>query len=236
MHQLPNYTQYENDKFIDKNELNLSHDELLISQRLERVAKFKTFNAKDIIYQKNQMIDKIFIVNHGMIKLLNYLPNGRSRIVRLYAKGHWIGLEGLVEDNYSHTAVAVGEVEVNILSLKTVREFILEDPNILAPILSQWMTNLHQADKWISEFSTGEILPRVARLLKYIAELEHSELTGWIDLLTVNEIADILGVTPESVSRVMASFKRNEILRKQIYNQRKCYQVNIDRLQKMAEL
>jgi len=57
--------------------------------------------------------------------------------------------------------------------------------------------------------------PRVARLLKYLAELEYDKPLDRVELLTVCEMAEILGVTQESVSRILATFKRRAILQKQ---------------------
>ena len=75
-----------------------------------------------------------------------------------------------------------------------------------------------QSIRFLSEcslvFSTGGIKPRVARLVDFLSNLEHGKSSNIVDLLTVHEMADMLGVTPESVSRILAEFKRNDTLHK----------------------
>ena len=43
---------------------------------------------------------------------------------------------------------------------------------MLGQLLCQWHGALVHADRWIADFSTGGIKPRVARLLEYLAEIE----------------------------------------------------------------
>jgi CRP/FNR family transcriptional regulator len=46
----------------------------------------------------------------------------------------------------------------------------------------------------------------VARLVDFLSKFEYGEATNRVNLMTVHEMADMLGVTPESVSRILAEF------------------------------
>ena len=186
-------------------------EEILLWQNSKR----KCFQAKEVIYRESAGVDRICIIRSGLVKLLSYLPNGRARIVRLHARNQWLGLEGLLGEPYEHTAIAVDDVVVEYLSTHSVQHLVMDEPGRLLQLLHQWHVDLAQADKWISEFSTGGIRPRVARLLQFLAELEYGRPTDRVELLTVSEMSEILGVTPESVSRIVATFKRRDILQKQ---------------------
>jgi CRP/FNR family transcriptional regulator len=106
---------------------------------------------------------------------------------------------------------------------------------VLGQLLCQWHGDLAQADRWIADFSTGGIKSRVARLLEYLAELKQGESRDRVELLTVNEMAEILGVTQESVSRILAAFKRSDILQKQADPQRQTYRLDTGRLRREAQ-
>lgn len=192
--------------------------------------KHKRFLAKQVIYRKRDPVDKVYMICNGLVKLLSYLPNGQARIVRLHAKDHWLGLEGLMGEVYEHTAIAVDEVEVQHVSIHILQRLARDNPRQLGQMLRQWHNDLTQADRWILEFSTGTIKSRVARLLEYLAELEYGPSSGKVALLTVREMAEILGVTQESVSRVLATFKRSDILQKQADPLRKIYRLNTRKL------
>ena len=167
-----------------------------------------------MIYREGERVDRVFMILSGMAKVLSYLPNGRARIVRLHGFNEWLGLEGLLGQPYEHTAVAVDDVEVVYTPVSNLLRLEREQPRQYCEVLKQGYRHLAQADTWISEFSTGAIKPRVARLIDFLSGIEHGKSSDLVELLTVQEMADMLGVTPESVSRILAEFKRSKILRK----------------------
>jgi CRP/FNR family transcriptional regulator len=197
---------------------------------LYNAGRRKRYLAKEIIYRESDRVDRIHVIRSGLVKLLSYLPNGRARIVRLHASNHWIGLEGLLGQSYEHTAIAVGDVEVQHVAIHNLQRLNRDNPGVLGQLLCQWHGALVHADRWISDFSTGGIKPRVARLLEFLAELEYGQPLDRVELLTVCEMAEILGVTQESVSRILATFKRNDILQRQSDPLREIYRLDAPRL------
>lgn len=194
----------------------------------------RTFQAQDLIYHQGDRVEGVYLIRSGMVKLLSYLPHGRARIVRLHVPGDSLGLEGLLGQPYIHTAMATGAVKVECLSMPVLRRLQREDPGVMMGVLRQWHEYLAQADRWIADFSTGGIKPRLARLVKFLAEVEYGLSAHQVRLLSGPEMADILGVTPESISRVLAGFKRSAMLQKCDGLRREIYQVDAGKLQEAA--
>jgi CRP/FNR family transcriptional regulator len=188
-------------------------DELLHSlQRLGR-SKTRRFDKQETIYREGENAETVFHILHGMVKLLVHLPNGKVRIVRLQVTADWLALEGLGKNNtYEHEAVAVSEVEVVQFPAARLCALEEEDCDLYVALLKLGYDHLEKADKWIAEFSTGSIKARLAHLIEFLGGLEVDAGSNMINLMTVNETADVLGVTPESVSRFLAEFKRNKVL------------------------
>lgn len=174
--------------------------------------KRKRFLAKEIIYRESDRADSVLAIHSGLVKLLSHLPNGKARIVRLHGKGAWIGLGGLLNQPYEHTAVAIAPVEAFCVPINKLLALKLDEPERFFQLLKKWYEYLCEADIWISSFSTGAIKPRVARLINFLSNIEYGKSSTVVELLTVHEMADILGVTAESVSRILAEFKRGDIL------------------------
>lgn len=199
-------------------------------RKLIAESKQKEFLPKDIIYHESDQVDVIHVIRSGMVKLISYQPNGRARIVRLHASGHWIALEGLIGQRHEHTAVAVDDVSTIAIPASSIQQLEHDHPRDFLRILRIVYAHLTQADMWIANFSTGSIKPRVARLVEFLAKLEYGDSSDIVELLTVYEMAEILGVTPESVSRVLAEFKRKDILQKRGEYTEELYQVDEQRL------
>lgn len=176
-------------------------------------AKRSGFAPREILYREGESAETLYAIRKGLVKLINYLPNGRGRIVRLYGEGIWIGLEGLLRRPYEHTAIAVDEVEVYRLPANMLRLVRDDDLRSYTHLMHKWHEHLLEADVWISDFSTGSVRSRVARLIKFLSRLDGQPSLEKVRLLTCDEMAAILGVTPESVSRIIAEFKRSGVLR-----------------------
>jgi CRP/FNR family transcriptional regulator, anaerobic regulatory protein len=200
-------------------------------QALLSGGRAKYFAANEVIYREREQVDEFFLIRSGLVKVLTYLPNGHARIIRLHGGGQWFGLERLMGQPCGHTAIAVGDLEVARFSIPSRQCLHRDNPDALEQLIWQWHYDLVQADKWISDFSTGDIKSRVARLLAYLAELEHGPGARTVELLTVNEMGEILGVTPESVSRVLAAFKRCDILSRERGRLKESFRLDLAKLQ-----
>lgn len=176
-------------------------------------AKPVSYSSQNSIYFEGSTAQSIYYVNSGMVKLISYMPNGRARIVRILGKGGILGLEGLLQDGlYKHTAVSVGGVKLSRIAVQRFRSLMQHDSELTARIIEHWHNHLFYADTWITQFSAGAIKSRVARLVNFLGSIEYGNDSMCVRLLTCEEMAEVLGVTPESVSRVLAQFKRDHVL------------------------
>jgi CRP-like cAMP-binding protein len=170
------------------------------------------YGHEETIYREGGEVEALYLVLDGRIKLMNYTPDGNARIVRLHKRGSVLGLNALLEERHDHTAIAIDEVSLYILPMRVIGGIQREDPEAYSRLLEYSHEYLKQADTWIVEFTAGEIRGRVARLVLFLMSQDESTGEREVSLLTVSEMAEIIGVTPESVSRIMADFKRNRIL------------------------
>lgn len=171
-----------------------------------------SYSSGDALYHAGSEADTLYVIQQGRIKMLTHLETGRTRIVRLHKRGSIIGLNGLLEEPHAHTAMAIDDVQAYQIPMRLIKSVTAEDAETYCQLMEYWHAYLQLADTWITDFSTGAIRGRVARLLRYLVETEEDTGPREMNLLTVEEMAEILGVTSESVSRVMADMKRSKIL------------------------
>lgn len=190
----------------------LDLDSLKIHQSIIQSISASSYKPGEALYQNNNESTSLFIIRSGLVKLVLQLPNGRTRIVRLHKKGSVIGMEGMMDDTHEHTAIAVDDVSVFQIPHSCIEIIKTDDPSVYNQILEKWYQYLSYADTWIADFSTGPIKSRVARLIMFLAKFDSETGPHIVELLTTDEMSEILGVTPESASRVLADFKRNEFL------------------------
>ena len=65
-----------------------------------------------LLYRKDDRCDSMFPLRSGLVKLVQYLPDGTPRIVRLARTADVLGLECLVEPQYQQHATVLQHAQV----------------------------------------------------------------------------------------------------------------------------
>ncbi len=161
------------------------------------------------LYRAGDKGDYMFTVRSGYLKLVQYLPDGSQRIVRLARHTDVLGLEAILESPYQHDAVVLQQTEVCRYPARVVRTLGAENPRLHHELMARWQRALSSADAWLTKLSTGSARQRVARLLLILVrDRENSEC----ELFSREDMGAMLGITTETTSRTIAQFKRQSLL------------------------
>jgi CRP-like cAMP-binding protein len=181
------------------------------------------------LYHAGDQGDFMFTVRSGALKLVQYLPDGSQRIVRIVRATDVLGLEALVDPTYRHEAVALQPTEVCRFPTRVVRELGRDNPALHRELMARWQRALNEADAWLTELSTGSARQRVARLLlRLVRDRESSEC----QLFGREDMGAMLGITTETTSRTIAEFKRQSLLVETTAN---VFLLDIPNLRRIAE-
>ncbi len=161
------------------------------------------------LYRTGDHGNYMFTVRSGIFKLVQYLPDGGQRIVRLARTADVVGLEALVEDCYEHDAIAIQHTEVCRYPARVVRTLDRANPKLHRELMARWQRMLSEAEAWLTELSTGPARQRVARLL---LRLVRNQVSGECELFSREDMGAMLGITTETTSRTIAEYKRRNLL------------------------
>jgi CRP-like cAMP-binding protein len=188
-----------------------------------------TLPVGSTLYHTGDKGDRLYTVRSGILKLVQYLPDGSQRIVRLIRSTDITGLECILGEEYQHDAVVLQETEVCALPVRVVDNLSKENPSLHMELLSRWQRALKEADTWLTELSTGSAKQRVARLLlRLVKDTQESQCS----LFAREDMGAMLGITTETASRTIAEFKRQSLLIETTPNQ---FLLDIPNLQRIAE-
>lgn len=162
------------------------------------------------LYEMGEEGRALFTVRSGLVKLVQYLPDGTQRIVRLLHRGSVAGLEVLVAERYEHAAIVLQEAAVCRLPREVIERLNRETPRLHQQLMTRWHQSLRQADEWLTGLSTGSARDRLARLL---IQLAPEEADKPIRMFSREDLGAILGLTMETASRTVAEFKRSKLIR-----------------------
>lgn len=157
---------------------------------------------------------------------MQHTPDGTQRIVRLLRQGAASGLEALLGGPYEHSAEVLQSALVCRIPVGTVKELDNQTPRLHQQLMTRWHQSLQEADVWLTQLSTGSAKVRVARFLLSLPENENGE----IELFSIEDLGAMLGITPETASRIMAELKRGKALVPTSNNYFRCNAESLDRI------
>lgn len=181
------------------------------------------------LYRAGDKGDRMFTIRSGVLKLVQFLPDGNQRIVRLIRSTDVTGLEALLGQPYQHDAVVLHTVQACSLPVSVVQALSQTNPVLHRELLNRWQRALSEADAWLTELSTGSARQRVARLL---LRLVRNEENGDCQLFSREDMGAMLGITTETASRTIAEFKRQSLL---VETKPNHFLLDIRNLQQIAE-
>ncbi len=198
---------------IRKNSLFAGLDVIAYEPILRPIQQY-CYPSGKLLYAEGIVASDVFIVRKGLLKLEETLHDGSQRIVRMVEPGQVAGLECVLDHSkrYDQSAVALRESEVCQIPYSVLHRLLEQQPDFFEMIMQHWHSQLHAAEQVIVEFSTGTVRERVARIMLKLIDL--AERSGEDDILipSVRDMSALTGVTRESISRVMADFKRSGFL------------------------
>jgi len=186
-------------------------------QAFENIKYATAYPKGAVLFVEGQAPRGIFVLCKGRVKLSICAPDGKTLIVKIADPGEVLGLSASVSGKpYELTAETVDPCQVNFVKREDFLRFLKEHPDACFKVAEQlsekYNTACHEVRSLGLSHSAGE---KLARLL-----LEWSSRNGVASkneprvklALTHEEIAQMIGTSRETVTRLFGDLKKRQIL------------------------
>jgi CRP/FNR family cyclic AMP-dependent transcriptional regulator len=185
-------------------------------QRLTGITSPSTYPKGATLFVEGQTPRGVFILCSGKVKLSTSSADGKTLILRIADVGEVLGLAATVSGKpYQATADVLEPTQANFIARNDFMGFLRDHGEAAVRVAQQLAENYHHS---LTEMRTiglshsaGEKLARF--LLDWTTDQQHTK--GEIRLkmtLTHEEIAQMIGASRETVTRLFADFKRKQLL------------------------
>ena len=161
------------------------------------------FPAGAEIYVQGEKANALYQVEFGAVRVYRLLADGRRQISAFHMAGEVFGFEA--DGTHHFFAEAIGATGVRVLRLSTMN-------GVSDKLLPLALQSLVRAQEHLLVLGRQQAVERVAAFLMDMAErqggLDHFELP-----MSRMDIADYLGLTIETVSRVFTKLKDKGVIR-----------------------
>ncbi|WP_405229136.1 Crp/Fnr family transcriptional regulator [Lentisalinibacter sediminis] len=171
-------------------------------------------------YQKGEMLflqgepgGNLYSISHGVVKICHHSPDGREQIVGIGRRGNLVvGLQTLQQERYAYSATAATPVQACRISHEALLSRVTERPDIAMRLIDALNAQLVQSRALIQAMGQKCASSKLAAFILMMAP-EPWPRDGRFRLpITRLEIANLLGLSEETVCRLMADLKRREVL------------------------
>ncbi len=178
----------------------LQHEDL--EQALLPIDSFR-IPAGTRLQQSGAGADTVLTLRRGLVKVVEDLPSGRHRILRLLRAGDVVGLEALATLRYQHAADALTEIEACRIPISVIEQMSRLRPQLHASLTQRWNENLAQAERIMLDLLSGEVQVRIARLLCMLDDIDEPEAHF---RMSRQDMAALVDTSPETASRICSAF------------------------------
>ena len=178
---------------------------------LEEVCRFETIKKKEIVFNEEQTGKTVYFLASGMVKLFKTDVEGREAVISFIKPGQIFGALVLwSEGRYPVSAVALEKIE--LLSFSTIRfDEMLQKHHGFAIEMFKYLASRHKF--YINSIKDLAVSSPRIRLLNYFDYL--AETGGSRNFLLPapkKQIALLLGITPETLSRLLHMLAREGLI------------------------
>jgi CRP/FNR family transcriptional regulator, nitrogen fixation regulation protein len=172
----------------------------------ERIGSRRSFARNEEIFAEGDAADCWFKVISGTVRVCKLLADGRRHIAEFYFGGDSFGFDNMAERLFS--AEAVTDVIALRYPRRATERLIDESPSLARSMRDMTLRDLATAQIRMLMLGRMSAPERVANFL--LDMFERRDVTRSLDLpMSRNDIADYLGLTIETVCRVMSALKRD---------------------------
>lgn len=189
------------------------------------------YKKGEILYKQGAFISNLIFIRSGLVKL--YIENNNTKsIIFLKDGGSFVGLPSLYGDEvHQYSAEALTETKVCQMSFTIVKKLLTENCVFGTDIIKIINKDLNIAFNRISSFSNKQLHGRLAELLLYLQK-DIYKSNPFKLTLTKTDLASMLSTSQESVSRMFAELKKDQIVKEKNHN---IHIVNLPRLERISE-
>lgn len=175
-------------------------------------SRMQSLEAGAVLFRAGSARTHFFVLRQGQVKLMMLGTDGREQIIGLAVPGQLLGVTTLEDPVYPCTAETLTQSSVCRIAYHKLVNVLETNPRVSLRLVRLLNQELKRTRALIHTLGCKTAVEKVA---SFILSLKPAGSQAETDLalpLSRDEIASLLGLTVETVSRVMADFRRRRII------------------------
>ena len=187
------------------------------------------YGPQEVLLEEDSPADHFFILLRGKVKIVHRTPSGREHLIHVVVAKGLVGIVAMFrQKSHPATSVALDDCLVLRVSREAITRLVQDNADFALQLLGVFSLRLRMFVKKVSNHGVNA-QRRVSRYILHRALIEN---TMQLELaISREEMANMLGIARETLSRVLSRLVEEQILSVQ---GRKIRILNLNLLRKTA--
>jgi CRP/FNR family transcriptional regulator len=191
----------------------LPDDEL---EKISHIIVLRKYRKNSIVFMEGQERSTVYFIQSGTIKITKTDHNGNEQVICLLQKGEMFPHVGFFDDSpYPGTAQTITDCELFAITMDDFIRLLESNALIAKSVMKIMEKRLLQMEKRLQGAISGDVHCKVVTsLLQLVEEYGIVKEEGvYVPIpLTHQDFANMLGMSRESVNRVLNQLKKDQLI------------------------
>ncbi len=180
--------------------------------------KITTHHNSDVIFHEGDLLEYVFFINNGYVKMARYLENGDERIIGVLGPGDYIALLAVLQekDTYLATAIAITETIIKRIPKNSVIDSYNRSSDFKDKCLRCAVTRSNTFKNFLVNSGNTDAKQKILDALLMLYE-KYGYLEGklhYLDLpFSKTVLANVIGIRRETLSRHLSRLQDEGIIK-----------------------
>lgn len=187
----------------------LTNEEMLLLENNLVVVNYK---KGEILCKQATLASHIMYICNGLVKIYMESEAG-SLTLKVLPAGNLIGLSALLDNNnvFRYSAYAYQDCKLRLIDIRVFKQLLMQNNSFANQVINLLCENQIQTQTRFFAFTQKQSFGRIADTLMCLSnnifKMDEFELP-----LSRKELAELTGLTPESVIRILSKFKSDQVI------------------------
>lgn len=172
----------------------------------------REYGAREILFREGEPGTQLFLLRRGHVKLTALGTDGREQIIDLAVSGRLLGFHSVNDPAYAYTAETLTPTTVCKIRHTDMLKVLAQNPEVslrVIDILNRELTAAHTLIRMLGQKTATE---KVATFILSLVPVDQIAPAELLLPMSRQEIAELLGLTIETVSRLMSELRREAVI------------------------
>lgn len=171
------------------------------------------FSKGDVLFAQGQASSSVFSLGSGIVKIFSTSTDGREQIVGMSTPGKLLlGLQSIADESYEYTAVAETDVSACKIRHRGLLQAVQNHGDVALRLIASINAQLAHSRSLMKVMGRKCAAAKIASFIQLIIPSSTHGNKRFSLPFSRSEIADLLGLSEETVCRQMAKMKRRGVL------------------------